>query len=275
MEDQRNWTDASFKTYCRPQSWPQPYEVADGDKIEHRLKLSFDGAQALEEPPCRVNLRLTGLTVPLPKIGTIAKSLAPGFDFFLNPDEPEPWSSIGLGKIHAVAGNFADLNRNRPDLSNIDGVAFAATPQNHAYDERTVMENTQGLYDPVVTARTFTNKQVCVGPISFRPNHLGRDDRLDREIGPAWFLASLVSLAQAGATAACFLGHGDFRGELGDALELVVEAREIGLYESDDPYRAIAFRVGEKDVIVNMRSFATAVNLKGDWELEPYQVKIM
>ncbi len=27
MEDQRNWTDASFKTYCRPLALPIPYRL--------------------------------------------------------------------------------------------------------------------------------------------------------------------------------------------------------------------------------------------------------
>ncbi len=33
MEDQRNWTDASYKTYCRPLSLPFPYKINKGEKI--------------------------------------------------------------------------------------------------------------------------------------------------------------------------------------------------------------------------------------------------
>ena len=30
MEDQRNWADASFKTYVRPLPKPRPYVIAEG-----------------------------------------------------------------------------------------------------------------------------------------------------------------------------------------------------------------------------------------------------
>jgi hypothetical protein len=44
MEDQRNWTDASFKTYSRPLEWPFPYELSDGDSVEQAITLSVDPA---------------------------------------------------------------------------------------------------------------------------------------------------------------------------------------------------------------------------------------
>ncbi|UFU06327.1 hypothetical protein [Ruania halotolerans] len=40
MEDQRNWTDASFKTYNRPLSLPFPYRIGAGERIRHGLILS-------------------------------------------------------------------------------------------------------------------------------------------------------------------------------------------------------------------------------------------
>jgi hypothetical protein len=43
MEDQRNWTDASFKTYCTPLELPYPVEVVKGTKISHRIEVSVRG----------------------------------------------------------------------------------------------------------------------------------------------------------------------------------------------------------------------------------------
>jgi len=37
MEDQRNWTDASFKTYSTPLSEPFPRLVRTGDLVEQSL----------------------------------------------------------------------------------------------------------------------------------------------------------------------------------------------------------------------------------------------
>src|SRR5579883_2348882 len=43
MEDHRNWTDASFKTYVRPIGLPWPYEIPAGAEIEQRVALSVVG----------------------------------------------------------------------------------------------------------------------------------------------------------------------------------------------------------------------------------------
>ena len=39
MEDQRNWTDASFKTYCRPLTLPRPYDIAAGAVVTQRIEI--------------------------------------------------------------------------------------------------------------------------------------------------------------------------------------------------------------------------------------------
>jgi hypothetical protein len=41
MEDQRNWSDASYKTYCRPLSLPRPYDVVAGETVRQRIALSL------------------------------------------------------------------------------------------------------------------------------------------------------------------------------------------------------------------------------------------
>lgn len=45
MEDQRNWSDASFKTYNRPLAWPCPYIIAAGERIEQCIELRIRCAQ--------------------------------------------------------------------------------------------------------------------------------------------------------------------------------------------------------------------------------------
>jgi len=44
MEDQRNWTDASFKTYCTPLELPYPVQVDKGTKIVHKIQISVRGS---------------------------------------------------------------------------------------------------------------------------------------------------------------------------------------------------------------------------------------
>lgn len=45
MEDQRNWTDASFKTYSTPLAIPFPVQLEKGEKIRQSVKLSLKNAQ--------------------------------------------------------------------------------------------------------------------------------------------------------------------------------------------------------------------------------------
>jgi hypothetical protein len=43
MEDQRNWTDASYKTYVRPLALPWGYTLVKGTRHEQSVRLSFAG----------------------------------------------------------------------------------------------------------------------------------------------------------------------------------------------------------------------------------------
>ena len=42
-EDQRNWTDASYKTYYRPLALPFPYTLAAGERLRQVATLSIEG----------------------------------------------------------------------------------------------------------------------------------------------------------------------------------------------------------------------------------------
>ena len=43
MEDQRNWTDGSYKTYCTPLRLPFPIEVKEGERIRQTIALAVEG----------------------------------------------------------------------------------------------------------------------------------------------------------------------------------------------------------------------------------------
>lgn len=44
MEDQRNWTDASYKTYCTPLALPFPVQITAGTRVEQSVTLRVIGA---------------------------------------------------------------------------------------------------------------------------------------------------------------------------------------------------------------------------------------
>lgn len=47
MEDQRNWSDASYKTYCRPLRLPTPYAVTRDAPVRQRVEIRLSGRPAL------------------------------------------------------------------------------------------------------------------------------------------------------------------------------------------------------------------------------------
>ena len=74
MEDQRNWTDASFKTYSTPLELPFPVEVAAGEEVHQQVLLSLiqDASPIVvtEEPPRpKLTISLTPSSKRLPKLG--------------------------------------------------------------------------------------------------------------------------------------------------------------------------------------------------------------
>lgn len=72
MEDQRNWTDASFKTYSTPLRLPYPVEVAAGTRIAQAITVTLQSSATIvvSREPSDVHLQVGGeATVPLPRIG--------------------------------------------------------------------------------------------------------------------------------------------------------------------------------------------------------------
>ncbi len=57
MEDQRNWTDASFKTYCTPLARTFPVEVTPGTRIRQAVTLRCLGNRIPPEKPGHIPVR--------------------------------------------------------------------------------------------------------------------------------------------------------------------------------------------------------------------------
>ncbi|MGH6924610.1 MAG: hypothetical protein ACRED5_12805 [Propylenella sp.] len=79
MEDQRNWTDASYKTYVRPLALPWPYTLKAGREIEQTVIVTVEG-----KPPSR----LAGNNVVRVKIGAPVGAV-PALGLGLDPDDAQ------------------------------------------------------------------------------------------------------------------------------------------------------------------------------------------
>lgn len=77
-EDQRNWTDASYKTYCTPLGLPFPVEIKKGEEIRQYIQLQVvpgilnEAVQKKEKP---VSFHIFDETFPLVKMGSVLNQL--------------------------------------------------------------------------------------------------------------------------------------------------------------------------------------------------------
>lgn len=69
-EDQRNYSDTSYKTYATPQSLPKPVDVRKGDTFHQKATLSFSGEWPLYiSPDPNVRVDMAGEAQPLANWG--------------------------------------------------------------------------------------------------------------------------------------------------------------------------------------------------------------
>jgi hypothetical protein len=135
-----------------------------------------------------------------------------------------------LGELGAIApvvlgaaGNFAELNRNRPSMFPEGGAWFSLNPQVHATDELTVIENLAAQSFVLESIRAWSGRApVTVSPVSLKPRVPGEidgavlsggndtlpedvDQRQTSLLGAGWTLGTLKHLAQGDvASVTCY-----------------------------------------------------------------------
>jgi len=298
-EDQRNWTDASYKTYCTPLGIPFPVAVKKGDEVNQKITLTVSqvgNSQSKNPADTPISLSIKDDFLPVPKWGTQAATdlpeevamkvmeiLKPQFlridltlerpsmeslnlliwakknkipvELALFTDQPSPLETLKklkaelqsvsrillfgdttkttpgellacvnelrklLPQVEIFGGTdafFTELNRERIDATQLDGVSYSINPQVHAFDNQSLVETLPSQGYTVDSAKSlYPGKKVLVSPISFHmrwnPNatepgkHLRTptgwtDDRQFTLFGACWFLFSLKYLAEAGVS---------------------------------------------------------------------------
>ena len=144
MEDQRNWTDASFKTYVRPLSKPRPYVIAKGSKDIQRVVVSIEAKSSASRP--RVADRAT-LTLGGPA------GRMPSMALFLDPDDlPAAVAAASqLGPAQAVIVRF-DSGRGHDERMLRKAAGFSAS-----IGARLAIEAIFDTIDPGAEAKSVVN----------------------------------------------------------------------------------------------------------------------
>ncbi|WP_376795791.1 hypothetical protein [Thermogemmatispora sp.] len=319
-EDQRNWTDASFKTYCTPLALPFPVRVEAGQRIEQRIVLRLLGKRpslptaatvspaSAEPSSLQLTVTLASPAAPaqqttLPPLGLMyapeAQPLSrPELErlaalrlshLWLELDLLEPaWRQrlvmageqartlglpLELSLVCGAAGeglaelvtaladlrpplarlfcflrtshvttaplarrlrsllqqtgiavplgggsraNFAEFNRAELPLELLDLAGYPITPQVHAFDWRTLVENLEAQSATVRSARAIVDPlPLSVGPVTLKPRFNAvatappgppEPGRLPEDVdlrqlslfAVAWTLGSIAQLAASG-----------------------------------------------------------------------------
>ncbi len=324
MEDQRNWTDGSFKTYGTPLSLGYPHQAAAGQAFHQRIVLRVEGlepadlvAGAQASPAVQLSLaQEQGRRLPAVGFG-LAESSAPtpaeidllarlradhlkvslhlgspgwtgelerGIDtaekigaalelaVFLD-DHPEEalqrlaarlrgksmarvivfhesqaaqgstsaqWMQFargylaealpGVALVGGTNGNFAELNRQPPEIAAMDGVAYTINPQVHAFDERSLVEAIGAQTDTLITARGYcAGLPLSISSVTLKPpfNQAAGEPEAPRDLtrlppavdprqmslfAAAWTVGSLAALSAGGAESVTFYQTSGWQG---------------------------------------------------------------
>jgi len=160
MEDQRNWTDASYKTYSTPLALPFPVTVPDGAVIEQSITFeasrvgtsSHVSSGADAAAPRIIDLSDTGLPVPAVTLGA---STVPDVEF-------------SLGALpEGVAGLLVELDTRTPSWRSALGRAVREAG-GLPLDVRIIADDAAAVREAVEAA-------AHVGPVSRLGVFAGRD----------------------------------------------------------------------------------------------------
>lgn len=164
MEDQRNWTDASFKTYSRPLDRPFPYEIPAGGAVRQSITLAVTRRGDSEPPrhPASTPIRLVATGAAFPGIGVGAGPASAA------PPQPGP----GAPGLAAVLVELDPASTSwRDDLARAAAEAGAAP-----LDVRLVTDDPTALGEaaaalagrPVARVGVFSRTTHVTGPTASR-----------------------------------------------------------------------------------------------------------
>jgi D-apionolactonase len=128
IEDQRNWTDASYKTYCRPLRLPYPYRIGPSTRVEQSVQLQFLAQQPVivetsEAKPLiqkSAAMPTLGTSLPpgplLPGQAEALRALTLGFTAIEIDLTDADWLPVAEAKIAAAPGSLRlDVRGSEPD----------------------------------------------------------------------------------------------------------------------------------------------------------------
>lgn len=375
-EDQRNWTDASFKTHCTPADLPIPVTLAAGTRIFQRV--SFRPLEKLEPITSHdstvISLEKTNELTTLPLVGICLSSfpmtrqaservkslnldhlsievkpsingwvskfseqceIAHALDLPLHviltlPQHANDFADQFIALIHqnriniknilflsenaqvtdqqvirqvskmkaelpnvkfgaGTTGDFKDLNRNRFEPFDLDFVSYSANPQVHMTDDRTLIENIDGLGETGKSASLiYPHQAVHIAPITLQSRASRHaDPRMKTDFAARWIFGALRATAEAKVSSISVFntaGENGIQSEAGDVypvyslLEKILAFRnhEIVVLKNSEPLLIDAMLFSNESsttlMIVNYTDDLQTVKFgKNEFQVPPMQ----
>lgn len=165
MEDQRQWGDASFKTYNRPLALPWPYELQAGETVEQSVRLTWE---ACETEASEATDEVSDATFPEMALVITAEDASrlagsPQDIAKVAPQRLLCHIDAALGGIEGQIAAFAALQKALPSL---------------VYDAELI-----GTYEPSV-AEELTAMKAAMNASGFKPDSVLVCPSVDRQSTP-------------------------------------------------------------------------------------------
>lgn len=276
-EDQRNWSDNSYKAYPLRGRRAGPYLLEAGETFTHEVaiepspiepertrrtpvsgKIPLIGARVEDDA-----VDLAGLPIEFLRVeagtGEMARqrlehARSTQLPLHVVREEPEgiEVESGGTHVLWARVGTFDQYNLSRPRLGEaFRGLEFEVTPQVHTFDERSILENARSLCEVVRTAGRI-NPGKALGINLYLSKEA--DPRLESLFGALWVLASAIAAGTGGADSMAVAEPRAFRTPcLQHLLEELKDSPRFQMLD-DDPAEVVGARLirdgGEKHWLI-------------------------
>lgn len=392
-EDQRNWGDASYKTFCTPLDRPFPAELKKGDKVFQKITFRPVAPLApLTDAGNHISLKATNMKATVPLFGVCASTEVQHlseqavarirglrlshYRVEVHPAQ-ENWVAdfsgacetayaLGIGlevALHLTANyaeeiesfsilcqqnkvrlrrvllldatgmvtdqnmiaevrvlkrtfprvlfgagtnyNFNEINKNHFRPEDIDFVSLSFDPQEHAFDDLTILENIGTLPHVIRSAKSIYGESMAVqiSPLALRkrfnpyatnpddlfiPEERKADPRQSETLCAVWAFGSIIGLTKGGAQAITFFQTAGRQGVVsseGEAYPVYEVLKQFALFqgksadllESSDPLTLEAIVIDDKILaIVNYSTKATMARWNDqDFELAPQEMKLV
>ena len=206
----------------------------ESDGWEVLLERAVENARRAESPLELVVFLPSDPSAPLRALGTraaglgarVASWLVLRADTATTADGDSSLARAALGEVDPAAlyvggtdGHLVELNRRRPSAAGLDRLSFSFTPQVHAFDDATLVENLSSVAGMAETVRSFGGgAAVGISPVTLRPRAVPAplpaspageapstdDPRQGAPFAAAWTLGLLAAAADARVASVTF-----------------------------------------------------------------------